>query len=60
MAQRQNRDTFGVHQNRVVQEASSKRNSFSANWDAGSSLTQETQDDGVWAKDNGTFLKYFL
>lgn len=37
----------------MVQEASSKRNSFSANWDAGSTLTQETQDDAVWAKENG-------
>lgn len=44
-----------MHQNRVVQEASSKRNSFSANWDAGSSLTQETQDDAIWAKDTGEF-----
>lgn len=45
MAQRQDRDTFGVHQNR-----NSKRNSFSANWEVQSSLTHE--DDGIsWAKD---------
>lgn len=50
MAQRQDRDTFGVHQNRVMQN--SKRNSFSANWDTQSSLTQDTTDDGInWSKD---------
>lgn len=50
MAQRQDRDTFGVHQNRVIQN--SKRNSFSANWDAQSNLTQDTTDDGMnWSKD---------
>ncbi|XP_045475987.1 unconventional myosin-XV isoform X2 [Harmonia axyridis] len=51
MAQRQDRDTFGVHQNRVLME-SSKRNSFSANWDSQSSITQETQDDMQWGKDS--------
>lgn len=51
MAQRQDRDTFGVHQNRTMQN-NSKRNSFSANWEVQSSITQETQDDGVsWGKD---------
>lgn len=51
MSQRQDRDTFGVHQNRVVQN-NSKRNSFSANWDIQSSLTQETQDDAIsWGKE---------
>lgn len=51
MAQRQDRDTFGVHQNRTVMN-NSKRNSFSANWDIQSSVTQETQDDGTsWSKD---------
>ncbi|KAB0792987.1 hypothetical protein PPYR_12607 [Photinus pyralis] len=51
MAQRQERDTFGVHQN-LVEQSNSKRNSFSANWDIQSSLTQDTQDDGAsnWAK----------
>ncbi|KAG5895943.1 hypothetical protein JTB14_016344 [Gonioctena quinquepunctata] len=49
MAQRQDRDTFGVHQNRVVQN--SKRNSFSANWDVQSSLTHDTTDDGHWGKE---------
>lgn len=53
MAQRQDRDTFGVHQNRAVQN-NSKRNSFSANWEVHSTLTQETtQDEGSsWAKDH--------
>ncbi|KAJ8922961.1 hypothetical protein NQ315_001507 [Exocentrus adspersus] len=47
MAQRQDRDTFGVHQNR-----NSKRNSFSANWEVQSSLTHETTDDvASWAKE---------
>ncbi|KAF2905677.1 hypothetical protein ILUMI_00498 [Ignelater luminosus] len=51
MAQRQNRDTFGVHQNHVGQN-NSKRNSFSANWEIQSSLTQDTQDDtSSWAKE---------
>lgn len=51
MAQRQDRDTFGVHQNRAVQN-NSKRNSFSANWDVQSNITQETQDDpAIWAKE---------
>ncbi|XP_044253727.1 unconventional myosin-XV [Tribolium madens] len=51
MAQRQDRDTFGVHQNRVLQN-SSKRNSFSANWEVQSAITHETQDDSThWAKD---------
>ena len=51
ISQRQDRDTFGVHQNRAAQH-SSKRNSFSANWDIQSSVTQETQDDGTsWGKD---------
>lgn len=51
MAQRQDRDTFGVHQNRTVMN-NSKRNSFSANWDIQSSVTQETQDDGTsWSRD---------
>lgn len=51
MAQRQDRDTFGVHQNRVIQN-SSKRNSFSANWEVQSAITHETQDDSThWAKD---------
>ncbi|XP_060523322.1 unconventional myosin-XV [Cylas formicarius] len=49
MAQRQDRDTFGVHQNRTMN--SSKRNSFSANWEVQSSLA-ETQDDTSWAKDD--------
>lgn len=52
MAQRQDRDTFGVHQNRTVMLNNSKRNSFSANWDIQSSVTQETQDDTTsWSKD---------
>lgn len=56
MAQRQERDTFGVHQNRVVQN--SKRNSFSVNWDAQSNLTQDTTDDCVnWSKDGMEFDK---
>ncbi|XP_008197063.1 unconventional myosin-XV [Tribolium castaneum] len=51
MAQRQDRDTFGVHQNRVLQN-NSKRNSFSANWEVQSAITHETQDDSThWAKD---------
>ncbi|KAJ8956705.1 hypothetical protein NQ318_014060 [Aromia moschata] len=51
MAQRQDRDTFGVHQNRVIQN-NSKRNSFSANWEVHSSMTQETADDAAsWAKE---------
>lgn len=51
MAQRQDRDTFGVHQNRVIQN-NSKRNSFSANWEVQSSLTHETADDATsWAKE---------
>ncbi|KAJ3645965.1 hypothetical protein Zmor_023581 [Zophobas morio] len=51
MAQRQDRDTFGVHQNRVMQN-SSKRNSFSANWEVQSAITHETQEDNThWAKD---------
>ncbi|VEN63077.1 unnamed protein product [Callosobruchus maculatus] len=50
MAQRQDRDTFGVHQNRVHAQNNSKRNSFSANWDVQSSVTQGTTDDG-WGKD---------
>jgi hypothetical protein len=52
MAQRQDRDTFGVHQNRVLQN-SSKRNSFSANWEVQSAITHETQDDSSnhWAKE---------
>lgn len=51
MSQRQDRDTFGVHQNRVAQN-NSKRNSFSANWEMQSSMTQETQDDIIsWGKD---------
>nr|CAH7758737.1 unnamed protein product [Callosobruchus chinensis] len=50
MAQRQDRDTFGVHQNRVHAQNNSKRNSFSANWDVQSSVTQATTDDG-WGKD---------
>lgn len=50
MAQRQDRDTFGVHQNKTVMN-NSKRNSFSANWDVQSTMTQETQDDTSWAKD---------
>lgn len=50
MAQRKDRDTFGVHQNRVLQN--SKRNSFSANWDVQSNITQDTTDDGInWTKD---------
>lgn len=50
MAQRQDRDTFGVHQNRAP--PSSKRNSFSANWEVHSSVTQGTQDDvAIWAKE---------
>ncbi|KAL3274440.1 hypothetical protein HHI36_015828, partial [Cryptolaemus montrouzieri] len=51
MAQRQDRDTFGVHQNRNLME-NSKRNSFSANWDSQSSMTQETQEDMNWGKDS--------
>ncbi|RZB41182.1 unconventional myosin-XV [Asbolus verrucosus] len=51
MAQRQDRDTFGVHQNRVIQN-NSKRNSFSANWEVQSAITHETQEDSThWAKD---------
>lgn len=51
MAQRQDRDTFGVHQNRAVQN-NSKRNSFSANWDAQSSLAPDGHDDAAsWAKE---------
>lgn len=51
MAQRQDRDTFGVHQNMVI-HSSSKRNSFSANWEVNSSITQETRDEvNNWAKD---------
>lgn len=51
MAQRQDRDTFGVHQNRVPQH-NSKRNSFSANWEVQTSMTQEIKDDmAAWAKD---------
>ncbi|XP_017773416.1 PREDICTED: unconventional myosin-XV [Nicrophorus vespilloides] len=46
MAQRQDRDTFGVHQNRnSMMNLSSKRNSFSANWDIQSSVTQDTQEE---------------
>lgn len=53
MAQRQDRDTFGVHQNRAMQN-NSKRNSFSQNWEAQSTMTQETQDESaIWAKENG-------
>lgn len=52
MAQRQDRDTFGVHQNKAVMSNNSKRNSFSANWDIQSNITQDTQDDATsWAKD---------
>lgn len=51
MAQRQDRDTFGVHQN-MVMHSSSKRNSFSANWEVSTSLTQETREEvNNWAKD---------
>lgn len=55
MAKRQDRDTFGVHQNRVNQN-SSKRNSFSANWEIQSSLTQETHQDD-WSKEKLEFRK---
>lgn len=54
MAQRQDRDTFGVHQNRNMMQNNSKRNSFSANWDVQSNLTQGTTDDsgGIWGRDD--------
>lgn len=49
MAQRQDRDTFGVHQNRVLQNA--KKNSFSASWDVQSTMTQDTNEDAInWSK----------
>ncbi|XP_057659116.1 myosin-VIIa [Diorhabda carinulata] len=51
MLQRQDRDTFGVHQNLINQD-NSKRNSFSTNWDVQSNITQDTTDDGQeWTKD---------
>ncbi|KAF5306868.1 hypothetical protein FQA39_LY00098 [Lamprigera yunnana] len=52
MAQRQNRDTFGVHQN-LVEQSNSKRNSFSANWDIQSSLAHDTHNESAnnWAKE---------
>lgn len=51
IAQRQDRDTFGVHQNRVTQN-NSKRNSFSANWEVQSAITQDTHDENThWAKE---------
>lgn len=35
----------------MVSHMSSKRNSFSANWEVNSSLTQEIHEVGNWAKD---------
>lgn len=51
MAQRQDRDTFGVHQNAVI-HTSSKRNSFSANWEVSSSTVHDSRDEvSNWAKE---------
>ncbi|XP_025836405.1 unconventional myosin-XV [Agrilus planipennis] len=50
MAQRQDRDTFGVHQNQTV-SGNSKRNSFSANWDIQNSFSQKTSEETNWTKD---------
>lgn len=51
MAQRQDRDTFGVHQNLAL-PGNSKRNSFSANWEVQSSITQEQREEvNNWAKE---------
>lgn len=54
MAQRQDRDTFGVHQNRVMQQQNSKRNSFSANWEVQSNMTETHNDSTSWAQE-GTY-----
>uniref|UniRef100_A0AAR5QE88 MyTH4 domain-containing protein n=1 Tax=Dendroctonus ponderosae TaxID=77166 RepID=A0AAR5QE88_DENPD len=51
MAQRQDRDTFGVHQNRVQQQ-NSKRNSFSANWEEQSNMTETHNDSTSWAQED--------
>lgn len=51
MAQRQDRDTFGVHQNTVL-HGNSKRNSFSANWEVNSSTAHDSREEfNNWAKD---------
>lgn len=51
MSQRQDRDTFGVHQN-LMNQNNSKRNSFSTNWDVQSNATLDTTDDvHEWTKD---------
>ncbi|XP_030752101.1 unconventional myosin-XV isoform X2 [Sitophilus oryzae] len=52
MAQRQDRDTFGVHQNRVMNHNNSKRNSFSANWEVQSSITETHHDATSWAHED--------
>ncbi|XP_050297745.1 unconventional myosin-XV isoform X2 [Anthonomus grandis grandis] len=51
MTQRQDRDAFGVHQNRVMQQNNSKRNSFSANWEVHSSMTETHNDGTSWAQE---------
>ncbi|KAK4873712.1 hypothetical protein RN001_013072 [Aquatica leii] len=58
MAQRQDRDTFGVHQN-LVEQSNSKRNSFSANWDIQTSLAQETQEGSTnnWSREKSPIRK---
>ncbi|XP_072386404.1 unconventional myosin-XV [Diabrotica undecimpunctata] len=51
MTQRQDRDTFGVHQN-LINQNNSKRNSFSTNWDVQSNITHDTTDDvHEWTKE---------
>ncbi|XP_066258344.1 unconventional myosin-XV isoform X2 [Euwallacea similis] len=52
MVQRQDRDTFGVHQNRVMHQNNSKRNSFSANWEVQSNITETHNDATSWAQED--------
>ncbi|KAL1494091.1 hypothetical protein ABEB36_009744 [Hypothenemus hampei] len=52
MAQRQDRDTFGVHQNKTIHQNNSKRNSFSANWEVQSNITETHNDATSWANED--------